>query len=78
MPAARMPVYSASKAAMHAFSMALRHQLKRVGIRVIEIVPPTVDTELNPEGRGQRGNFRAGARRCDVRRRGDEGPRSRR
>ena len=59
-PAARMPVYSATKAAMHAFSMALRHQLKRVGIRVIEIVPPAVDTELNPEGRAQRGNFRAG------------------
>ena len=59
-PAARMPVYSATKAAMHAFSMALRHQLKRVGIQVIEIVPPAVDTELNPEGRAQRGNFRAG------------------
>jgi uncharacterized oxidoreductase len=59
-PAARMPVYSTTKAAMHAFSMALRHQLKRVGIRVIEIVPPAVDTELNPEGRAQRGNFKAG------------------
>ena len=73
-PAARMPVYSATKAAMHAFSMALRHQLKRVGIQVIEIVPPAVDTELNPEGRARRGNFRGGARRSDVRRRGDEGP----
>ena len=27
---------------------------------MIEIVPPAVDTELNPEGRAQRGNFRAG------------------
>lgn len=34
--------------------------LKRVGIQVIEIVPPAVDTEFNPEGRAQRGNFRAG------------------
>ena len=50
-----MPVYSATKAAMHAFSMALRHQLKPVGIQVIEIVPPAVDTELNPEGRAQHG-----------------------
>jgi len=41
---------------------------------VIEIVPPAVDTELNPEGRARRGNFRGGARRSDVRRRGDEGP----
>src|SRR5271166_608931 len=31
---------SATKAAMHAFSMPLRHQFKRVRIRVIEIVPP--------------------------------------
>jgi len=36
---------SATKAAMHAFSMPLRHQFKRVRIRVIEIVPPAVDTE---------------------------------
>ncbi len=59
-PAARMPVYSATKAGLHAFSMALRHQLAKIGIRVFEIVPPAVDTELNPEGRARRGNFRAG------------------
>jgi uncharacterized oxidoreductase len=59
-PAARMPVYSATKAALHAFSMALRHQLSKVGIKVFEVVPPGVDTELNPEGRAKRGNYRAG------------------
>jgi len=59
-PAARMPVYSATKAALHAFSMALRHQLAKIGIKVFEIVPPAVDTELNPEGRAKRGNFKAG------------------
>ena len=59
-PAARMPVYSATKAGLHAFSMALRRQLKPVGIQVIEIVPPAVDTKLNPEGRAARGHFRAG------------------
>lgn len=58
-PAARMPVYSATKAGLHAFSMALRHQLSKLGIRVFEVVPPAVDTELNPEGRAQRGNFKA-------------------
>jgi uncharacterized oxidoreductase len=58
-PAARMPVYSATKAGLHAFSMALRHQLSKLGIKVFEVVPPAVDTELNPEGRAQRGNFRA-------------------
>ena len=58
-PAARMPVYSATKAGLHAFSMALRHQLSKLGIKVFEVVPPAVDTELNPEGRAQRGNFMA-------------------
>jgi len=59
-PAAPMPVYSATKAGIHAFSMALRHQLSKLGIRVFEIVPPAVDTELNPEGRAERGDFKAG------------------
>ena len=58
MPAARMPIYSATKAGMHAFSMALRHQLLKLGIKVFEVVPPAVDTELNPMGRSQRGNFK--------------------
>jgi uncharacterized oxidoreductase len=57
-PAARMPVYSATKAGMHAFSMALRHQLVKSGISVFEVVPPAVETELNPEGRAKRGNFK--------------------
>ncbi len=59
-PAARMPVYSATKAGLHAFSMALRHQLAKAGIKVFEVVPPGVDTELNSEGRAKRGNYRAG------------------
>jgi uncharacterized oxidoreductase len=57
-PAARMPVYSATKAALHAFSMCLRHQLRNSGISVYEAVPPAVDTELNREGRAKRGNFK--------------------
>jgi uncharacterized oxidoreductase len=59
-PAARMPVYSATKAGMHAFSLALRHQLSKTGIKVFEVVPPGVDTELNPGGRAKRGNYKAG------------------
>jgi uncharacterized oxidoreductase len=57
-PAARMPVYSATKAGLHAFSMALRHQLINSGIKVYELVPPAVDTGLNTEGRASRGNFK--------------------
>ncbi|MGD0154186.1 MAG: SDR family NAD(P)-dependent oxidoreductase [Thermacetogeniaceae bacterium] len=57
-PSGRMPVYSATKAGIHAFSMALRKQLVPLGIKVYEVVPPAVDTELNPEGRAKRSNFR--------------------
>ena len=57
-PAAKMPVYSATKAGLHAFSMALRQQLQNQGIKVFEVVPPAVDTELNPEGRVKRGGFK--------------------
>jgi uncharacterized oxidoreductase len=59
-PAAKMPVYSASKAGLHAYSMAVRLQLSKIGIKVFEVVPPAVDTELNPDGRARRGNFKAG------------------
>ncbi|HXX67955.1 MAG TPA: SDR family NAD(P)-dependent oxidoreductase [Polyangiaceae bacterium] len=57
-PSAKMPVYSATKAGIHAFTMALRKQVERLGIRVVEVVPPAVDTELNPAGRAKRGGFR--------------------
>ncbi|QBB68942.1 SDR family NAD(P)-dependent oxidoreductase [Pseudolysobacter antarcticus] len=45
-PMADIPVYCATKAAMHSFTLSLRHQLKRTGVRVVEMVPPIVDTGL--------------------------------
>jgi uncharacterized oxidoreductase len=45
-PIASMPVYCATKAAVHSFTISLRHQLKDTSIKVFEIVPPMVDTEL--------------------------------
>lgn len=49
-PLARTPIYSATKAALHSFTMSTRHQLKDTGIAVIEIVPPAVDTDLGGPG----------------------------
>ncbi len=46
-PIARMPVYCATKAAMHSFSWSLRHQLKDTSIKVFEVIPPIVDTDLD-------------------------------
>jgi uncharacterized oxidoreductase len=45
-PIASMPVYCATKAAVHSFTVSLRYQLRDTSIKVFEIVPPMVDTEL--------------------------------
>jgi uncharacterized oxidoreductase len=44
LPATRAPTYSASKAGLHSFTMGLRRQLRGVGIRVVEVLPPLIDT----------------------------------
>ncbi len=51
MPMLDTPVYSATKAAVHTYTLVLRQQLKDTSVRVIEIVPPMVDTGLNKKGR---------------------------
>lgn len=52
------PIYSASKAGVHSYTKALRLQLKRTNVKVIEVLPPGVRTNLQdgwkvppPEGR---------------------------
>jgi short-subunit dehydrogenase involved in D-alanine esterification of teichoic acids len=45
------PVYNGTKAWVHFFTMNLRSQLRQAGskIKVVEIVPPTVETDLHRE-----------------------------
>ena len=52
-PRASTPTYCATKAAMHSYSQSLRYLLRSTAVRVIELVPPLVATDLTP---GQRDN----------------------
>lgn len=53
------PIYSAAKAAIHAYSKALRVQLEGTGVAMIELAPPGVETplfrgEFEKETKGQK------------------------
>ncbi len=49
-PLSKVPVYSATKAFFHSFSISLRHQLKPKHIEVIEMIPPALNTDLGGKG----------------------------
>jgi uncharacterized oxidoreductase len=49
-PLTKVPVYSATKAFFHSFTLSLRHILKEKNIEVIEIIPPALNTDLGGIG----------------------------
>lgn len=51
-PKQSAPVYCASKAAFRMFTQALRYQLEDSPVKVFEVVPPLVDTNMT-KGRGK-------------------------
>jgi uncharacterized oxidoreductase len=49
-PGAWVPIYSATKAALHSFTVSLRIQLADLNVEVIEVLPPAVNTDLGGVG----------------------------
>jgi uncharacterized oxidoreductase len=49
-PLTKVPVYSATKAFFHSFTLSLRHLLKDKNIEVIEMIPPALNTDLGGKG----------------------------
>jgi len=48
-PVPAMPIYSASKAAVHSYTQSLRFQLEDSAVEVIELMPPAVRTDMTSE-----------------------------
>ncbi len=65
-PLAFMPVYCATKAAIHSVTMSLRHQLKNTSVQVFEIAPPSTDTELGYQRRTDPNQTHGGASISDF------------
>ena len=48
-PVPAMPIYSATKAAVHSYTQSLRFQLEDTGVEVIELMPPAVRTDMTSD-----------------------------
>jgi uncharacterized oxidoreductase len=46
-PSAQSSSYSATKSGLRAFTQGLRFMLRNSSIRVVEVIPPAVDTQMN-------------------------------
>jgi len=44
-----LPIYCATKAAIHSYTQSLRFQLEDTGMEVIELMPPAVRTEMTAD-----------------------------
>ena len=61
-PKQSAPVYCGTKAAIHIFSKALRYQYENTNLKIFEIIPPLVETDMT---QGRRKNKLAPSRLVD-------------
>jgi uncharacterized oxidoreductase len=61
-PLAAVPIYCASKAGVHTYTKCLRSQLSDTNIRVFEVLPPLVISELNMDYRKKVGTTNTGVK----------------
>ncbi|MGZ3755395.1 MAG: SDR family oxidoreductase [Mucilaginibacter sp.] len=54
-PASGVATYSASKAALHSYTLSLRHALKQTTVKVFELMPPLVNTAFSKDIGGANG-----------------------
>lgn len=53
-PCSSLPGYSTAKGGLHAFTRVLRNQLKQTSIKVFEVLPPMVETEMVKESNAKK------------------------
>ena len=61
-PLAAVPIYCASKAGVHTYTKCLRSQLSDTNIKVFEVLPPLVISELNMDYRKKVGTTNMGVK----------------
>jgi uncharacterized oxidoreductase len=54
-PSVALPTYSASKAALHSFTQALRLTLRNTPVKLFELMPPLVNTDFSKMIGGEKG-----------------------
>lgn len=65
-PLAHVALYCATKAALHSLTLSLRYQMRKTNVKVFEIIPPQVDTELGADLRGGQAGTHGGLPLADF------------